>query len=151
LKDKKKQKQYYSGKKKRHTLKSQLVINQANREIICMAYGRGKKHDFHLFKSSRIKLRPETECLADKGYQGIQKLHNHSRIPHKKPRGRQLNETAIKENQELASVRVVCEHVIRCLKIFKILAERYRNRRKRFGLRCNLIAGLYNYELKLSA
>ena len=37
------------------------------------------------------------------------------------------------------------------LKIFKILADRYRNRRKRFGLKFNLIAGLYNYELRLAA
>ena len=70
---------------------------------------------------------------------------------HKKPRSRQLDEAAVKDNKDLARVRIVCEHVIRCLKIFKILAERYRNRRQRFGLRCNLIAGLYNYELKLLA
>ena len=45
--------------------------------------------------------------------------------------------------------RRMVEHVIRGLKIFRILAERYRNRRKRFSLRFNLIAGLYNYELGL--
>ena len=125
------------------------MVNQANREIICTAYGKGREHDFRLLKSSQVKLKPETECLADKGYQGLQKIHKLSRIPYKKPRGRQLDEAAVKENKDLARVRIVCEHVIRCLKIFKILAERYRNRRKRFGLRCNLIACLYNYELKL--
>jgi hypothetical protein len=52
-------------------------------------------------------------------------------------------------NRELARRRVVVEHVIRSLKIFRILAERYRNRRRRFSLRFNLIAGLYNYELSL--
>ncbi len=104
-----------------------------------------------MLKNSQIKLKPETEILADKGYQGIQKIHKLSRIPHKKPRSRQLDEAAVKDNKDLARVRIVCEHVIRCLKIFKILAERYRNRRQRFGLRCNLIAGLYNYELKLLA
>jgi len=104
-----------------------------------------------LLKSSQIKLKPETELLADKGYQGIQKIHKLSRIPHKKPRDRQLDEVAVKENKDLAKARIVCEHVIRRLKIFKILAEKYRNRRKRFGLRCNLIAGLYNYELKMFA
>lgn len=44
---------------------------------------------------------------------------------------------------------MVVEHVNRRLKIWRILAERYRNRRKRFGLRFNLLAGLYNYELAL--
>jgi len=42
--------------------------------------------------------------------------------------------------------RVMAGHVIRSLKIFRILAERYRNRRKRFAIRFNLIAGLHNYE-----
>jgi hypothetical protein len=44
-------------------------------------------------------------------------------------------------------VRIAVEHVNRKLKIFRILSERYRNRRKQFGLRFNLIAGLINYEL----
>lgn len=61
-----------------------------------------------------------------------------------------LNREDKKSNQELAKVRVVGEHVNRKLKIFKILSDRYRNRRKRFALRFNLIAGLYNYELRLS-
>ncbi len=47
------------------------------------------------------------------------------------------------------SLRVVAEHVNRRLKIFKILAKHYRNRRKRVALRFNLLAGLYNYELPL--
>ncbi|NEQ85191.1 MAG: IS5/IS1182 family transposase, partial [Moorea sp. SIO2I5] len=46
-----------------------------------------------------------------------------------------------------ASQRIMIEHVYRHLKIFRILSERYRNRRKRFGLRFNLIAAIYNYEL----
>lgn len=54
-------------------------------------------------------------------------------------------------NRNLARERVVIEQVNRCLKIFRILAERYRNRRRRFGLRCNLIAALYNYEQSQSA
>ena len=53
------------------------------------------------------------------------------------------------ENRELASKRVVVENVIGLLKRFKIIADRYRNRRKRFGLRFNLIAGIYNFELSI--
>lgn len=63
--------------------------------------------------------------------------------------GGELNREDKKSNQELAKVRVVGEHINRKLKIFKILSDRYRNRRKRFALRFNLIAGLYNYELRL--
>jgi hypothetical protein len=52
-----------------------------------------------------------------------------------------------KKNQELSSEPVSNENVIGLVKRFKIIADRYRNRRKRFGLRFNLIAGIYNFEL----
>lgn len=87
--------------------------------------------------------------MGDKGYQGIQKLHTNSKTPKKKPRGGKLTKVDKKSNRELAKVRVIGEHINRKLKVFKILSDRYRNRRKRFGLRFNLIAGLYNYELHL--
>lgn len=96
-----------------------------------------------------MRLRANIECLGDKGYQGIQKLHSLSKTPKKKPRGGQLIKADRKRNRELAKLRVIGEHVHRKLKVFRILSERYRNRRKRFGLRFNLVAGLYNYELRL--
>ena len=88
--------------------------------------------------------------LADKGYQGIQKLHPNSQLPKKKIYGKQLSQLDREKNQRLERTRGICYRIIGRLKVFKILAERYRNRRKRFGLRFNLIAGLYNYELGLS-
>ena len=85
--------------------------------------------------------------LADSGYQGLDKLHARSKTPRRKPRKGQLTGEQKQGNRELARRRVVVEHVIRSLKIFRILAERYRNRRQRFSLRFKLIAGLYNYGL----
>ena len=125
------------------------MVDQLTKQIICTAHGKGRVHDFQLFKTSSVKLQPKVECLADKGYQGIQRLHANSRTPRKKPRGGYLEPEQKRTNRELAKLRVVCEHVNRHLKVFKILSERYRNRRRRFGLRFNLIAGLYNYELTL--
>jgi hypothetical protein len=73
-----------------------------------------------------------------------------SRLPKKKPIGGKLTAQDKADNRNLAQQRVVIERVNRCLKSFRILAERYRNRR-RFGLRCNLIAALYNYERSQAA
>jgi len=87
---------------------------------------------------------------ADKGYQGIKKIHQNSEIPHKKRKKTPLTKEEKSYNKKLNSERVVVEHVIRKLKIFKILSYPYRNRRRRFGLRINLIAGIYNYELSPS-
>jgi len=146
---KKKQKRYYSGKKKCHTLKTQLVINQETKEIICTAFGPGHCHDFNLFKKSKIYFHPETNSLQDSGYQGIKDYHPNSYIPRKKPKNGKLSLLEKDYNRVLAQERIMIEHVNRSLKIFKILSSRYRNRRRRYGLRCNLLSAIYNYELAL--
>ncbi len=108
-------------------------------------------HDFRLLKTSEVSFGKLVKVIADKGYQGITKIHELSQTPLKKPRGGKLTSSQKKSNRELNRLRVVVEHVNRRLKIFKILSERYRNRHRRFGLRANLIAGIYNYELSREA
>ena len=130
-------------------MKSQVVINGPTRQVICTHHGRGPVHDFALYRRSKVEPHESLEVLADSGYQGLQKLHAKGQTPHKKPRKAELTDAQKQSNRELARRRVVVEHVIRSLKIFRILAECYRNRRRRFSLRFNLIAGLYNYELGL--
>jgi hypothetical protein len=68
-------------------------------------------------------------------------------LPKKKKKKQKLTKEDKRANKQLASDRVMNEHVNGLLKRFKIFAERYRNRRKRFGLRINLLAGIYNFEL----
>jgi IS5 family transposase len=126
-------------------------VDQKTKRIICIAIDKGKVHDFKVWKKSSISIGESTELLADKGYQGIKKLHKLSRTPIKKPRKASLSKEQKKLNKQLAKERIVVEHVHRKLKIFRILSSKYRNRRRRFGLRFNLIAGIYNYELLLSS
>ncbi|MEG3987492.1 transposase family protein [Microcoleus sp. S28C3] len=104
--------------------------------------------DYSFF--SKVRLATTIKLWRDKGYQGIAKLHANSQIPTKKPKSSNLSQVQRQENRTLASQRIIIEYVNRRLKIFRILSERYRNRRRRFGLRFNLIAGIYNYELSLS-
>lgn len=145
------QKHFYSGKKKRHTLKTQLIIEKRTGRIICTFFGSGRQHDFALFKASGIHIHPLTESLQDRGYQGIHLLHSNSYTPKKKPKNRELSPREKDYNRELAKERIGIEHLNRRLKIFRIFSERYRNRRRRYGLRCNLLASIYNYELSLCA
>jgi len=72
-----------------------------------------------------------------------------SYVPKKKPKNGNLSVLEKDYNQALAHQRIVIEHVNRSLKIFRILSSRYRNRRRRYGLRCNLLSAIYNYELTL--
>lgn len=85
--------------------------------------------------------------MTDTGYQGLHRLHANSALPKKKSKKCPLTIEDKKANRALSSQRVLNENVIGMLKRFKIIADKYRNRRKRFGLRFNLIAGIYNYEL----
>ena len=144
---KKHQKRFYSGKQGEHTLKTQVVFGQKTNQIMCLDHSKGKTHDFKLFKKSDVKFHKLLKVIADKGYQGITKLHNLSQTPIKKPRSGKLTKSQKKYNRKLNQLRIAVEHVNRRLKIFKILSYPYRNRHRRFGLRANLIAGIYNYEL----
>ena len=100
-----------------------------------------------MFKESKLWLREDLVCLGDKGYQGIKKYHKNSLTPKKKQKKSCLTIEDKQKNRELASRRIVGEHINRKMKIFRILSGKYRNRRQRFGLRFNLIAGIHNYEL----
>ncbi|NTY02535.1 hypothetical protein EXW95_19575 [Deinococcus sp. JMULE3] len=70
--------------------------------------------------------------------------HGHSITPHKVSRTRPLTPEERQENRALASTRLRVEHVIRRLKIFRVLKDVYRHRRRRFSLRVNLIAAVCN-------
>lgn len=123
-------------------------MNKNKKEIICTSFSNGKRHDFRLFKESGVRIHPEIKAITDTGYQGIQKFHQNSALPKKKTKKIPLTKEDKQKNRELSSERVFNENVIAMLKRFKIIADRYRNRRKRFALRFNLIAGIYNYECK---
>jgi hypothetical protein len=103
-------------------------------------------HDFKLFKESKVRWTKKTCGLTDSGYTGIKKIQSTSRLPKKRSKNKPLTQAEKQENRSIAAERVLNENVIGRLKRFKILTDRYRNRRKRFGLRFNLIAGIYNWE-----
>jgi len=92
-------------------------------------------------------VHPKIKIKTDSGYQGLQKAHVNTDLPKKKKKKTPLTNEEKKNNTKLASERALNEHAIGRIKRFKITADKYRNRRKRFGLRFNLIAGIYNCEL----
>ena len=122
-------------------------MDKASKRVICTAFAEGRKHDFRLFKESRTRIRPDIGSLTDTGYLGIAKLHANSTLPKKRSKRNPLTREDKAANRAISSARAPNENVIGSLKRFHIIADKYRNRRRRFGLRFNLIAGIYNYEL----
>ena len=117
-----KQRKKYSGKKKMHTLKSQLITDQ-NGEIIQINAGfDGPKSDIEIYRDTKLKkqwlAKPK---LGDKAYVGEDVVS-----PQKKPKGGELSEAEKEKNRELSAKRIRVEHGVRKVKTFKILRQDYR-------------------------
>lgn len=125
------------------------MINGKTKQVLATFSGPGKVHDFRLFKNSKVRLKSTIQAITDSGYLGLQKLHANTTLPKKKTKLHPLTKDDKKSNRTVARDRVSNEHVIGDLKKFKVIAERYRNRRKRFSKRFNIIAGIYNFELNV--
>jgi hypothetical protein len=133
------QRRVYSGKKKRHTLKTQ-VVTDGNGEVWEIDPGhRGPTNDKKLYEESGVTARyPDLRKYADLGYQGATDLH----LPHKKPKGGTLTAEQREANREHAALRVHVEHGIRRLKSFRILRDEYRLALGRFPQIASVVVGL---------
>ena len=87
------------------------------------------------------------KAQADSGYQGITSLHKNSETPKKKPKGGKLTDEEKRENRRISHERILIENINAKIKVFKIMKYPYRNRRRRHGLRLNLICGIVNFEV----
>jgi hypothetical protein len=151
------QKNYYSGKSHRHTLKN-TVIAEVNRGIpVVGPTVPGRRHDFKLLNEDVDPNEPglsSVEAWVDLGYQGIESQYpafHRIHIPHKKPRKSKnnphptLTSQQKKENRAVRRVRVAVEHLIGDMKSFLILAIKFRNRIKNMADQVILVvAGLCN-------
>src|SRR5665647_1262304 len=121
-------------KKKRHTIKAQLVICVLTLAILSVVVGKGQQHDFSVFKDSRLLLHPDVLLLADSGYQGMHKHHQNSTLPVKKKKGQSLSAEDKAHNKALSKQRIFIEHVNRRCKIFRIVKDVYRGKHKNYSL-----------------
>jgi len=140
---KKNQKSYYSGKKKRHTLKTEIRVTQKGRIVHVSHSKPGAVHDFALHKEEP-PLPTESRAYVDSGYQGLDKLHKATELPYKSSKNNSLDQEKKDYNQALSKCRVVVENIIGDIKTFRILSDRYRNKCKRYNVKFNIIAGIVN-------
>jgi hypothetical protein len=127
----------------------QVVVNKNTKEIICVAEDCGKTHDFKLYKNTvGYQILSSIKAQMDSGYQGISDIHKNSETPKKKPKGGELTLEEKLENRRISRERILIENINAKIKVFKIMANKYRNRRKRHNLRINLICGIINAETR---
>lgn len=151
-KDPTQQKEKYSGKKKRHTVKN-IIIADRHRKIGFLSKTEGgRQHDFTMLKEhSPPEYIPITvKQHLDLGFKGYQAQFPDHRIsmPERKPRIRDLCKTKIAQNKSKSRIRVLAEHAISGVKRFRITTDVFRNKVEGATDKAMLIAcGLWNYHL----
>jgi len=86
--------------------------------------------------------------LADSGFQGILEFHQNSLIPIKGSKNKPLTAETKAYNHSLSKRRIVIENINRRIKRFDIFSDRYRNKRKRHGLRMTIMCAIHNMDLQ---
>lgn len=125
-----------------------IFVNRKTRAIIAIAHDKGRIHDFEIYKETvGVAVLETIRFLADSGFQGIDRYHRNSVLPKKKSKYYPLSVAEKAENKRISRERMLIENVIAKFKVFKILSNKYRNRRKRYCLRMTLLCSIYNHEL----
>lgn len=150
-KDKRNKKKYYSGKKKRHTIKTQIAIEKSSQQIIEISPSYpGRVHDYTIFKERKLpdKIPPGAPLYLDKGYDGAKKEFPNCNIiiPKKANRWHKLSKKDRLENRKIGRKRIKIEHAILKCKRFKVLAHIYRHPLESYGQKFKIIAGLVNFK-----
>ena len=123
------QKQYYSGKQKRHTLKSQFVVLPKGKDIVDVVVGQpGPISDIKICRQTLNRFKQKQFLSGDKAYVGESQITT----PSKKPKNGELTDSQKEKNKILSSRRIFVEHLIRVVKIFKIAQERFRLDKSRY-------------------
>jgi len=138
-----KQRCWYSGKKKRHTIKTEIVVTGKGRIVGVSKPMPGRVHDLEIRRRGP-PLPKNARLYGDSAYQGIHKDHPDSEIPYKKSKNKPLTKDEKTYNHALSRFRVRVEHVIARLKSFRMLGDRYRYPRKRYARKFSIIAGIVN-------
>jgi len=140
---KRKQKCWYSGKKKRHCIKNEIIATEKGRIVSVSPSVPGTVHDITIRRRGP-PLPENANAYADSGYQGYQEDHPALDIPYKKPKKGKLSKQEKEYNHALSRFRVRVEHVIGRMKKFRILADRFRYPRTRHAVKFSIIAGITN-------
>jgi hypothetical protein len=149
------QKPYYSGKKKCHTLKTQVVIDLTGRiEGVSPSVPGGANHDLTMLRASGVLegLGDGEGAMMDKGYVGIRNDYPDVPIilPFKAARGHPLTDEQKAYNRVVASHRVVVEHTMAQLNRFTVLRQVFRaQKRERHGTVVRVVATLVNRRIAM--
>lgn len=145
---KRRQKKYYSGKKKRHTIKTQIITARSGYILDISESVEGKRNDYKLLQESGVlQWIKKMKMYLDSGYQGINSdfPEVNAVIPRKKPKGKPQTRSNKIFNRRLSSIRIKVENAFAKLKKYRALGEKYRHNLRDYNSTFRMIASLVNF------
>jgi len=148
-KERQRQQDNYSGKKKRHTVKNNVISHKPTKKIKALSPTEpGKIHDKKLADQEQYRFPAGSKLWKDTGFQGYEPAGVFTYQPKKKPKGGELTATEKEDNQAIAKERIGVEHSIGGVKVFHIVRDIYRNHKQGFAdLIMETACGLHNLRL----
>ena len=151
------QRRWYSGKRKRHTVKTQLTVARPRGRILHVSVSvPGRVHDYALFKRTRLaeRLPPKVHLALDRGYDGAST--DYPTLAIALPVKRRRNHLVLTRAERLfnrlqARQRIIVEHVLSRVKKYQVLAQVYRHRISEYNRRFRNVAALTNFRLAPTA
>lgn len=138
-----KQRCWYSGKKKKHTIKTEAIITAQGKIVSVSKPMPGRVHDLEVRRRSS-PLPKEAQIYADSGYQGIHEEFPNAEIPYKRSKKHPLTKDERAYNHSLSRFRVRIEHTFAKIKKFRMFSETFRYAKASYAAKFSLIAGIIN-------
>ena len=147
--NKRKRKSYYSGKKKKHTVKTQYMVNGEGTILHKTGHDRGRIHDYEIFKNKHPITPLQVENVLDLGYMGVKNDFPTVKyvLPFKKKRKSELSDEEKRHNRKHSKLRIIVEHTVSRIKKFGIMGTKFRNRLGRYDHASDIVSGLVNFRI----
>ena len=151
-KNKRKRKSYYSGRKRKHTVKTQLMVNTEGLILHKTGHSNGRKHDYDIYKHNHPITPSQVDNMVDLGYLGIEKDFPtiKSVLPIRKKRNTLLSNDDKRYNKNHSRLRIIVEHTICKIKKFGIMGTKFRNKLRRYNNISDIVSGILNFRVMQS-
>ena len=152
-KNKRKRKSYYSGRKRKHTVKTQLMVNTEGLILHKTGHRNGRKHDYDIYKHNHPTITPsQVDNIVDIGYLGIEKDFPtlKSVLPIRKKKNTLLSNDDMRYNKNHSRLRIIVEHTICKIKKFGIMVLKFRNKLRKYNNISVILSGILNFRVMQS-
>jgi hypothetical protein len=152
-KNKRKRKSYYSGRKRKHTVKTQLMVNTEGLILHKTGHRNGRKYDYDIYKHNHPTITPsQVDNIVDLGYLGIEKDFPtvKSVLPIRKKKNTLLSNDDMRYNKNHSRLRIIVEHTICKIKKFGIMGTKFRNKLRRYNNISDIVSGILNFRVMQS-